>query len=206
MRLSPLDKGERGKWKSHLKTKYLKKLRSLWSHYCMANRRGKFGSSDRLPLFGLQNHCGWWLQPWNHKIFASWQESDDKPRQHVEKQRHYPAEKGPYSQGYGLTSGHIQLWVLDHKKGRMPKNWCLQTMVLEKTPESPLDSKEIKPVNLKGDQPWIFTGKTDAKAEALVFWSTDVHRWLTGKVPSAGKDQGQKQKRASEDEMAERHH
>ena len=101
-------------------------------------------------------------------MFASWQESDDKPRQCVEKQRHYSAEKGPYSQGYGLPSGHIQLWVLDCKKGRMPKNWCLQTVVLEKTPESPLDGKEIKPVNLKGDQPWIFTGKTDAKAEALV--------------------------------------
>ena len=172
----------------------------------MVNRRGKAGSSDRLPLLGLQNHCGWWVQPWNHKMIASWQESDDKPRQCVEKQRHYSAEKGPYSQGYGLPSGHIWLWVLDHKEGRMPKNWCLQTVVLEKTSESPLYSKEIKPVNLKGDQPWIFTGKTDAKAEALVFWSTDVHRWLIGKVPNAGKDQGQEEKKAPEDEMAEWHH
>ena len=81
------------------------------------------------------------------------QESYDKFRQCVEKQRHYSANKGPYSQGYGLLSGHVRLWELDHKDGRMPKNWCLWTVVLEKTPESPLDSKEIKPVNLKGNQP-----------------------------------------------------
>ena len=105
-------------------------------------------------LLGLQNHCRWWLQPWKQKTVASWQESDDKPRQCVEKQRHYSANKGPYSQGYGLPSGHLRLWKLYHKEGRMPKNWCLWTVVLEKIPESPLDSKEIKPVNLQGDQPW----------------------------------------------------
>ena len=82
----------------------------------------------------------------------------------------------------------------------------LQNVELEKTPASPLDSKEIKPVNLKGDQHWIFTGRTDAEAEAPVFWSSDVNRWLIGKVPDAGKDQGQEEKRASEDEMAGRHH
>ena len=88
---------------------------------------------------------------------------------------------------------------------RTPKNRCLWTVVLEKTPESPLDSMEIKPVNLKGDQPWIFTGRTDAEAEAPVIWSSDVNRRLPGKVPDAGKDWGQK-KRVSEDEMAGRHH
>ena len=101
-----------------------------------------------------------------------------------------------------IPSGHVQLWELDHKEGRMPKNWCLQTVVLEKTPESPLDSKEIKPVNLKGDQPWIFIGRTDAEAEAPVFWSSDANRQLTGKIPDAGKYWGQKEKRVSEDEMA----
>ena len=99
-----------------------------------------------------------------------------------------------------------ELWELDHKEGRMPKNWWLQTMVLEKTPESPSDSKEIKPVNLKGDQPWIFTGRTDAEAEVPVFWSFDVDRRLTGKIPDAGEDWGQKEKRASEDEMAGQHY
>ena len=94
----------------------------------------------------------------------------------------YFAHKGMYGQGYGFPSGHIQLWELDHKKGRTPKNRCLGVVVLEQTPESPLGSKEIKPGNLKGDQPWISTGRTDAEAEAPVFWSSDVNRWLIGKV------------------------
>ena len=89
---------------------------------------------------------------------------------------------------------------------RMWNNWCLQTVLLEKTPDSPLDSKEIKPVSLKGHQPWIFTGKTDAKAEVPVFWSPDTNRWFIGIVPAAGKYWGQKEKRASEDETAEWHH
>ena len=95
----------------------------------MANRRGEGGSSDRFPLLGLQNHCRWWLQPRNQKTIASWQESYDKPRQCVIKQRHYSANKGPYSQGYGFPSGHVRLWKLDCKKGRAPKNWCLRTVV-----------------------------------------------------------------------------
>ena len=139
-------------------------------------------------------------------MIASWQESYEKSRQCAEKQRHYSDDKGPYSQGYGLPSGHIGLWELDCKEGRKPENWCLRTVVLEKTPESPLNSKEIKPGNLKGDQPWIFTERTDAEAEALVFCSSDVNRQLIGKVPDAGKDWGQKEKRESEDERAGRHH
>ena len=111
----------------------------------------------------------------------------------VEKQRHYSADKGSHSRGYGLPSGHVWLWELDHKKSRKPKNLCFWTVVLEKTPESPVGSKEIKPVNLKGDQPWIFTGRTDDKAEAPVFWSSDVNRRLIRKVPDAGKDWGQKE-------------
>ena len=148
----------------------------------------------------------------NQKMIASWQESNDKPRQCVEKQKQYSADKGPYSQGYGLPSGHVQLWELDHKEGRMPKNWCLWTVVLEKTPESPLNSKEIKPVNLKEDQPWIFTGRNDAEAEAPVFWPSDMNRQLIGKVPQGknlsliGKDWGQKEKTASENELAGQHH
>ena len=110
-------------------------------------------------------------------MFASWQESYDKPRQCVERQRYYSANKGLYTQGNDLASGHIGFWELDHKEDRAPKNWCLWTMVLEKTPESPLDSKEIKPVNLKGNQPWIFIGRTDAEADLQYFghlmWTTD---------------------------------
>ena len=112
--------------------------------------------------------------------------------------------KDPYIQGYGLPSGHVRLWELDHKKGRIPKNQCHRTVVLEKSSESPLNSKEIKPVNFKRDQSWIFTGRTDAKAEAPVFWSSDANRRLIWKVPDAVKDWGQK--RTSEDEMAGQHH
>ena len=95
---------------------------------------------------------------------------------------------------------------LDNKEGRAPKNGCLQTVVLEKTPESVLDSMEIKPVSFEGNQPWILVRRTDAEDEAPVFWSSDTNRQLTGKVPDAGKDWGQKEKRASEDEMARWHH
>ena len=130
--------------------------------YCMANR-GKGGRGDRVPLLGLYDHCGRWLLPWNQKTFASWQESYDKPRQRVEKQRHYSADKGLYNQGCGPPSGHIWLWELDRKEGGQPKNWCLQTVVLEKTSASPLDSKEIKSINLKGNQPWILIGRTMLK-------------------------------------------
>ena len=165
---------------------------------------GRCGSRDRFPLLGLQNHCGQWLQPWNQMI-ASWQEGNDKPRWCAEKLRHYFTNKGLYSQGYGIPSGHAQLWDWDHKESGMSKNWCFWTKVLEKTPQSPLDSKEIKPVNLKGDQPWIVTGRTDAEAEAPVFGSSDVNRRLIRKVPHAGKDHGQK-KRASEDKGVGRHH
>ena len=171
----------------------------------MADRSANGGSSDRFPLLRLQNHCGWWLQSWDQKTIASWQENNYKPRQCVEQQRHYSADKGPYSQSYGLPSGHVRLWQLDFKEGRMPKNWCLWTLVLEKTPESPLDSKEIRPVNLKGYQPWVFTGRTDTEADAPVFWSSDPHRWLIAKVADAGKGWGQK-KWAAEDEMTGWHH
>ena len=105
-----------------------------------------------------------------------------------------------------FQSGHIWLWEMDRKEGRVPNNWCFQTVVLEKIPESLLDSKEIKPVNFKGNQPWILIGRTDAEAETVVFWSSDANSWLIGKVPDAGKDWRQKNKRASEDEMAGWHY
>ena len=140
-------------------------------------------------------------------MIASWQESNDKTKQYIEKLRHYSVDKGPYSQGYGLPSDHVWLRELDHKEDRAPtKNWGLQTVVLEKMPESVLDSEQIKPVNLKGNQSWIVIGRTDAEAEAPVFWLPDANSRLTGKVPDAGKDWGQKEKRTSEDEMAGWYH
>ena len=140
-------------------------------------------------------------------MIASWQESNDKIKWCVEKLRHYSVNKGPYSQGYCLPGDHIWLWELNHKEDREPpNNWGLQTVVLEKTPERLLDSEQIKPVNLKGNQPWIVTGRIDAKAEAPVFWLAAVNSQFTGKVPNAGKDWGQKEKRTSEDETAGWYH
>ena len=107
-------------------------------------------------------------------MFVSWQENYGKPRQCAEKQMHYSTDKGPYSQDYGLPSGHVQLWQLDHKEGRVTNNWFLWTEVLEKTSESPLDRKEIKPVNLKGNQLCIL-GMDDVEAETPVFLSSDVN-------------------------------
>ena len=104
------------------------------------------------------------------------------------KSRHYSANKGPYSQGCGLPSGHIWLWELVCKESRAPKNRFLRIVLLGKIPESPLDSGEIKPVSLKGNQPWILVGRTDAEAEAPVLWSSDANSWLIGKVLGAGKD------------------
>ena len=96
-------------------------------------------------------------------------ESYDQPLQHIEKQRHYFANKGPSSQGYGFSCGHVWMWELDHKESWALKNWCFWTVVLEKTPESPLDCKEIQPVYSE-DQPWDFFGRNDAKAEAPLLW------------------------------------
>ena len=94
------------------------------------------------------------------------------------------------------------MWELDHKESWAPKNWCFWTVVLEKTLESPLDSKEIKPVN----QPWIFIGRTDAEAETSILWPPDAKNWLIGKDPDAGKDWGQEKKWVTEDEMVGWHH
>ena len=90
------------------------------------------------------------------------------------KSRHYFADKGPSSQRYGFSSGHVWMWELDHKESWAPKNWCLWTVVLEKTLESPLDCKEIQPVNPKGNQSWIFIGRTDAEAETSILWPPDA--------------------------------
>ena len=95
-----------------------------------------------------------------HLLLLLLKRSYDKPRQHVKKQRHYFASKGPYSQGYGFSSSHVWMWQLDYKESQAPKNCCFWTVVLEKTFENPLDCKEINPVHPKGNQPWIFIGRT----------------------------------------------
>ena len=124
----------------------------------------------------------------------------------MEKQRHYFANKGPSSQGYGFSSGHVWMWELDCEESWAPKNWCFWTVVLEKTLESPLDFNEIQPVHSKGDQSWVFFGRNDAKAETPVLWPPHAKSWLIGKDSDAGRDWGQEEKGTTEEEMAGWHH
>ena len=124
----------------------------------------------------------------------------------IKKQRHYFANKGPYSQSYGFSSSHVWIWELDHKEGWAPKYWCFWTVVLEKTLESPLDCKVIEPVNPKRNQSWIFIGKTDAEAETPILWPPDVKSHLIKKDPDTGKDWGQEERRMTENEMVGWHH
>ena len=121
-------------------------------------------------------------------------------------QRHYFANKGPSSQGYGFSSSHLQIWELDYKERWAPKSWCFWTMVLEKTLESPLDCKEIQPIHPKGSQSWIFIGRTDAEAETPILWSPNVKNWLIRKDPDTGKDWRREEKGMTEDEMVGWHH
>ena len=170
----------------------------------MGNRWGNSGNSVRLYFSGLQNHCRWWLQPWNEKMLTPWKESYDQPRYHIQKQRRYFANKVLSSQGYGFSSSHVWMWELDSKENWEPKNWRFWTVVLEKTLESPLDCKEIQPVHPKGDQSWVFIGRTDA--ETPILWPPDAKSWLIGTDPDAGSDWGQEEKGTTEDEMAGWHH
>ena len=161
----------------------------------MANR---WWNSIRLYFLGLQNHCRWSLQP-------SCKESYDQPRQHIKKQRHYFVNKCLSSQGYGFSSSHVWMWELGYKESWALKNWCFWTVVL-KTLESPLDCKEIQPVHPKGDQSWVFIGRTDVEAETPILWPPDVKSWLIVKDPDSGKDWGQEETGTTEDEMAGWHH
>ena len=139
-------------------------------------------------------------------MFAPWKKCYDQPRQHTKKQRYYFANKGLSIQSYGFPNSHIWMWELDCKDSWVPKNWCFWTVVLEKTLEKPLDCKEIKPVHPKGNQPWLFIGRTDAEAEAPILWPPDVKNQLIGKDPDTGKDWRQEEKGNTEDKMVGWHH
>ena len=140
------------------------------------------------------------------KDACSLEKSYDQPRQHIKKERHHFADKGLSSQSYGFSISYVRMWELDHKEGWAPKNWCFQIVVLEKILDSPLDSKEIKKVNPKGNQSWIFIGRTDAEAEAPILWPPIVKSQLIGKDHDPGKDWGQEEKGATEDGMVRSHH
>ena len=130
------------------------------------------------PTFSTkdQYRVGLWLNLTQGDMLAPWKKSYDKPRQDIKKQRLYFAN-GLSSQSYGFSSSRVWMWELDYKESWVLKNWCFWTVVLEKTLESPLDGKEIQPVNPKGNQSWIFIGRTDAEVETPIFghlmWKTD---------------------------------
>ena len=126
-------------------------------------------------------------------IWSLGKKSYDKPRQNNKKQRYHLANRGPYSRSYSFSS-RIWMGELDHKEDWALKNWCFHSVVLEKTLESFWDSKEIKPVNPKGNQFWIFIGRTDAEAEAPILWPPYAKSWLIGKDPDAGKVWGRRRK------------
>ena len=118
-----------------------------------------------------------------------------KTRQCNKKQRHHFTNKCWYSQSYGFSSSHVQIWELDHKNDWVPNNWCFPIVMLEKTLLRPLDCNEIKWVNPKGNQPWVLIWRTDSEAEAPILWLPDAKSWLTGKDPDAGKDWRQRRRR-----------
>ena len=130
------------------------------------------------------------------KKFAPRKKSYDQPRQHTKKQKHYFVNKGPISQGYGFTSSHVWMRELDYKESWVSKNWCFWTVILEKTLGSLLDCKEIQTINPKGNQSWIFIGRTDAEAETPILWLTDAKNWLIGKDPGMmlGKTEGRRRR------------
>jgi len=130
----------------------------------------------------------------------------EKPRQYIEKQRHHIAKKQPFSQSCVFFSSRVWMQKLNHKESWAQNNWCFQTVVLEKTLESPLDSNKIQPVHPKGNQSWIFIGRTVAEAEALILWLPDAKNWLLGKDPDAGKDWRQEEKGMTEVQMVGWYH
>ena len=129
------------------------------------------------------------------------QKGYDKHRQLLKKKRHHSADKGLHSQSYGFSCSHVCMWNLDHKESWTWKNWYFWTVVLEKTLWSPLDRKEIKPINPKGNQPWIFIGRTDAEAETPILQPRDAKNWLIWKDPNTRKDWRREEKGTKEDEM-----
>ena len=127
-------------------------------------------------------------------MFTPWKKSYDQPRQHIKKQRHYFVNKGLYSQGYGISSSHVWMWELDCKENWALKNRCFWTVVLEKTLESPLDCKEIKPVNPKGNQSWIFIWRTDVEAKTPILWPLIRRTDLLEKTLMQGKIEGERRR------------
>ena len=169
----------------------------------MANRWENNENSDRLYFLGFQTLQ---MVTADMKLKDSpWMKSYDQPRQHIKKQRHYFASKDPSSQSYDFSSSHVWTWELDHKY-LSTEELCFWTVVLEKTLKNPLEFSEIKPVHPKGNQSWIFIGRTDVEAETQYFAHPMRRTDSLEKNPDAGKDWRQEEKGTTEDEMVGWHH
>ena len=154
----------------------------------------------------LQNQCGWWLQLWNWKTLVPWKESYEKPKQYIKKQTHYLPNKGPYCQNYGFSSSHA--WV-DVRVGPWGRRSAKELMLMScGVGENSGDFLGLQgdQTNVKGNQSWIFIGRTDAEAEAPILGPPDVKSQLIRKDPDAGKDWGQEEKWVTEDEVVGLHH
>ena len=166
-----------------------------WHHWLNAHQFGwSPGVGDGQG--GLACWDSWGCKQSHMTEWLNWTEL----RQHIKKQKYYFSNKGLSIQGYGLSSSHVWMWDLDSKESWAPKNWCFWTVVLEKTLPSPLDSKEVWPVHSKGDQSWVFIGRTDVEAETPIFWPLDAKSWLIWKDPDIGKD-WEREKGMTEDKM-----
>ena len=172
----------------------------------MVNGWANNGNCDRLYFLGLQNHCRWWLQPWNYKMLASWKESYDQPRQLIKKQRHYFANKGPSSQSYGFSSSHVWMWELDYKESWALKNWCFWTVCWRRLLRAPWTARRSNQSVLKEISPEYSFRRTDTEAQTPILWLPYEKNWLIGKDPDAGKDWRQEEKGATKDEMVGWHH
>ena len=175
----------------------------IWSHHFVANRWGNNGNSDRLFL--------------SFKITADGDRSHDIKHlllgrkvmtklDSILKSRDIKMPTNVHLGKASFPSSHIWMWELDYKESWVPKNWCFWTMVLEKTLENNLDCKEIQPVHPKGNQSWIFLGRTDVEAEAPILWPPDAKNSLIWKDPDAGKDWRREKKEVTKDEIVEWHH
>ena len=153
----------------------------------MANKWGNNGNSDRLLFLGGSKSLQMVTAAMKLKDAYSLEEKLWPARQHIKKQRHYFANKGLSSQSCGFSSSHVWMWELDCKESWVSTNWCFWTVVLEKNLESPLDCKEIPSVHPKGDQSWVFIGRTDVESETPILWPPDGKTWLIWKDPDAGK-------------------
>ena len=162
------------------------------------------GNSVRLNFLGLQNHCRWWLHEIKRHLLLGRKVMTNLDS--IFKSRDITLPTKVHLVKTSFSCGHVWMWDLDCEEGWAPKNWCLWTVVLEKTLETPLDNKETQPVHPKGNQPGIFIGRTDAETETTIVWPPDAKNWFIGKDPDAGNDWRQKEKRVTEDEMVRWHH